>query len=209
MDAEQYVGGLFVEDEALRRIRETSVEAGLPPISIAPVFGRLLGMLAAVGGCRDVLEVGTLGGYSALCIARGLADGGRIVSLERDPRHAEVARRNLDGAGVGERVEIRLGEAAESLAALDAAGDRFDFVFIDADKEGYPRYLEAALRLTRPGALIAADNAIYHGRVADPGDGSDAARAVREFNRTLMTHPRLEAVILPAYDGLALARVRG
>jgi caffeoyl-CoA O-methyltransferase len=208
MDTTSYLDGLLAEDEALRRIRDRSAEAGLPAIAIAPMYGRLLGLLAAVRGARDVLEIGTLGGYSALCLVRGLAAGGRVVSLEIDARHAEVAERNLREAGVGDRVEIRVGDAMASLQALEAEGERFDLVFIDADKERYPHYLEAALRMARPGALIAADNALLRGRVADPREGSDDVRAMREFNRTLMAHPRLEAVILPAFDGLGLARVR-
>jgi caffeoyl-CoA O-methyltransferase len=209
MDTRAYVEGLLAEDETLQRIRSTSAEAGLPTISIAPMYGRFLGMLVAISGAREVLEIGTLGGYSALCLARGLAEGGRVVSLEIDEEHARVAEQNLREAGVAERVDVRVGEALASLSAMEAAGERFHLVFIDADKENYPQYLEAALRLAHPGALIAADNVLLRGGVLDPADGTDRARAMRQFNRTLMSHPRLEAVILPAFDGLGLARVRG
>jgi caffeoyl-CoA O-methyltransferase len=208
MQPEDYLLELLGEEAELRRIRERTQEAGMPPIAIAPVYGRLLTLLVAACGGRDVLEIGTLGGYGAACLARGLSGGERVLTLEIDEAHARVAEQNLQEAGLGGRVEIRQGDARESLRALAAEGRQFDFFFIDADKESYPQYLEACLRLARPGALIAADNALFHGRVVDPQDGSDAARALRAFNRSLMSDPRLTAVILPAYDGLALARVR-
>jgi caffeoyl-CoA O-methyltransferase len=208
MEPEAYVEDLLAEDEVLQRVRQRSTEAGLPPISVRPVYARLLTLLVAASGARRVLEIGTLGGYSALCMARGLGSEGRVLSLEINEAHARVAENNLREAGFGDRVEIRVGDAHQSLRALEQEPERFDFCFIDADKESYPAYLESALRLAAPGALIAADNALYHGRALDPQDGTAAARAVRAFNRTLMSHPRLTAVILPAFDGLALARVK-
>jgi len=209
MDAERYAAAMVPEDDALRRVHERIAEHGMPQISVAPVYGRLLTLLVAASGARDVLEIGALGGYSGICLARGLGEGGRLVSLERDPEYARLAEQNVRDAGLGGRValEYRVGDAHATLADLAHEGRRFDFFFIDAEKEGYPAYLDAALALARPGALIAADNAILHGRVLDPADGSEAARALRDFNRELTGHPRLTAVILPAYDGLALARV--
>jgi predicted O-methyltransferase YrrM len=209
MDAERYATELIHEDDALQRVREKIAEHGMPQISINPVYGRLLTLLVATSGAREVLEIGALGGYSGICLARGLSSGGRLVSRERDADYARFAEQNVRDAGLGGRItlEYRVGDAHESLAALRHERHRFDFFFIDAEKEGYPAYLDAALTIARPGALIVADNAIYHGRVLDPADGSDATRAMRDFNRELMTHPRLTAVILPAFDGLALARV--
>lgn len=207
MQTEEYIGELLAEDEALRRVRERSAAAGLPAIAVNPVYGRLLTLLAAACGARTALEIGTLGGYSAVCLARGLGPAGRVLSLEISEAHARVAEQNLREAGVAERVEVRVGDARQTLDTLEREGRRFGFFFIDADKESYPFYLEAAVRLAEPGALIAADNALFHGRVTDPLDSSAAARALREFNRTLMSHPRLTAVVLPAYDGFALARL--
>jgi caffeoyl-CoA O-methyltransferase len=207
MSPEDYLQDLLAEDEVLRRIRERSVEAGLPQIAIQPVYGRLLTLLVAASGAREVLEIGTLGGYGAACLARGLTGEGGVLTLEISDSNAEVARRNLAAAGLADRVEVRVGDAHDSLQTLEQEGRRFHFFFVDADKESYPRYLEACLRLARPGALIAADNALFHGRVVDPQDGSDAARALRAFNRAVMSDPRLTSVILPAFDGLALARV--
>jgi caffeoyl-CoA O-methyltransferase len=207
MNPEDYAVELLGDDEVLRRVQERSREAGLPTIAVMPVYGRLLTLLVASSRAERVLEIGTLGGYSAICLARGVGAGGRVLSLEIDTAHASVAEQNLREAGVADRVTIRVGDAHESLRALEHAGERFDFFFIDADKESYPQYLDAVLRLSRPGALVAADNALFHGRVLDPQDGSDAARALREFTRILTTDPRLSAVLLPAYDGLLLARV--
>jgi caffeoyl-CoA O-methyltransferase len=207
MNPEEYAKELVAEDEVLRQVRERSEAAGLPTIAVNPVYGRLLTLLVAASGAGRALEIGTLGGYSAVCIARGLGSGGRLLSLEIDEAHAEVARQNLQQAGVADRVEVRVGEAHASLAELERQSESFDFFFVDADKESYPDYLEGALRLARPGALIAADNALYHGRVLDPQDGSDSARALRSFTRAVMSHPRLTAVMLPAFDGLILARV--
>jgi caffeoyl-CoA O-methyltransferase len=208
MTAEEYAVDLLGDDPTLRRIEERSAAEGLPEIALKPVYARLLTFLVATTGARRVLEIGTLGGYSAACLARGLVDGGAVVTLEVDERHASVARRNLAEAGLADRVEVRTGVAVDILREMERDGDRFDFFFIDADKESYPRYLEAALRLASPGAVIAADNAVFHGRVLDPADRSEAAIALRTFTTAAMAHPRLTALVLPAYDGLLLARVR-
>jgi predicted O-methyltransferase YrrM len=204
---EEYVGALYAHDDAvLNALREEADRAGLPPISITPRAGRVLQILLRAIGARRVLEIGTLGGYSAIWMARALGDEGRILSLEIDPAHAAFARRHLGGAGLGDRVTVRVGRALDVLPALD--GERFDAVFIDADKEPMPTYLDWALRLTRRGGIIAADNALWGGRVADP-DVSDAATlAVREFNRRFAAEPRLDATVLPVGDGLAVGVVR-
>ncbi|WP_114560240.1 O-methyltransferase [Desertihabitans aurantiacus] len=210
---DDYVADLFApQDEALEAARRDSEEAGLPAISVSAGEGRLLQLLAGISGARRALEIGTLGGYSAIHLARGLTPGGTLLSLELEERHAEVARRNLERAGLSEQVEVRVGDARASLAALaDAGAEPFDLVFIDADKEGYPDYLEASLVLSRPGTLLLADNTIRDGRVLDPSDTSTAA--IREFNQRLAADPRVEAVVLPLLrekvDGIAIARVVG
>jgi predicted O-methyltransferase YrrM len=203
---EEYVGALYAHDDALlNELREEADRAGLPPIAITPRAGRTLQVLLRAVGARRVLEIGTLGGYSAIWMARALGDEGRILSLEVEPAHAEFARRQLARAGLADRVAIRVGRALELLPALD--GEQFDAVFIDADKEPMPTYLDWALRLTRKGGLIAADNALWGGRVADPEVNDAATLAVREFNRRFASEPRLDAVVLPVGDGLAIAVV--
>jgi len=210
MDREAYLDGLLAEDEVLRGVRERIEARGMRPISVAPGYGRLLTVL--VRGCRarEVLEIGALGGYSGICLARGLPEqGGRLTSLELEADYARFAEENLRAAGLGDRVEYRVGPALDGMEALEREGRRFDFFFVDADKENYPAYLDLALRLARPGALIAADNALLQDRVLDPDDTSDAAGAMRRFDLAFSRHPRLTSVILPAYDGLGLAVVDG
>ena len=212
-EIDDYVEELFApQDEALEAALEESRRAGLPEIQVSPNEGKLLQLLAEMAGARRILEIGTLGGYSTIHLGRGMPEDGGLISLEIDEDHAEVARKNVERAGLGERVEIRVGDARELLAGL-AEGDEgpFDLVFIDADKEGYPEYLEWALRLSRPGSLILGDNTIWGGTIIEPRDSS--TRAIHEFNERLARDPRLSAIILPLMreriDGLAIARVRG
>jgi predicted O-methyltransferase YrrM len=208
---DSYVEGLFAPpdpalEDALRRSRET----GLPEINVSPNGGKLLQLLAEISGARRVLEIGTLGGYSTIHLARALPEDGSLVSLEVDEHHAEVARENIAGAGLGDRVEVRVGDARVLLARMveDEEGP-FDLTFIDADKASYPEYLEWSLRLSRPGSLILADNVIRGGSVLNPKD--ESARATREFNEALANDPRLSSLVLPLIrervDGLAIARV--
>jgi len=208
-----YVEELFappdpVLEAALRRSRD----AGLPEINVPRNEGKLLQLLAEIAGARRVLEIGTLGGYSTIHLARALPEDGSLVSLELDERYARVARENVREAGLGERVEVRVGDAKELLARMVEEGEGpFDLAFIDADKEGYPEYLEWALRLSRPGSLILVDNVIRGGSVLDPGD--ELARATRDLNERIARDPRLSALVLPLIreqiDGLAMARVLG
>lgn len=202
-----YIAGLFArEDEVLSALREEADRVGLPPISIAPDTGRLLQVLLAAIGARRVLEVGTLGGYSTIWIARALPDDGRVITLEVDAHHADFAARYLRRAGLDSRVEIRQGRALDLLPALD--GELFDAAFLDADKEPLPTYLDWALRLVRPGGLIIADNALWGGRVLDESVTDDATRGVREFNRRFASDPRITGIILPMADGVAVGTVR-
>ena len=212
-EIDAYVEKLFApRDAALEAALEESRRAGLPEIQVSPNEGVLLGLLAQMAGARRILEIGTLGGYSAIHFARALPEDGALISLEIDEHHAGVARKNVERAGLESKVEIRVGDARERLAELVENDEGpFDLVFIDADKEGYPEYLEWAMRLSRPGSLILGDNAIRGGSVLDPQD--DSARATREFNERLAEDPRLSAIVLPLIreriDGLAIALVRG
>jgi len=206
--AEQYIESLYLADEVLERVKIGIREANMPEISIAFGYGRLLTLLVKTAGARRILEIGALGGYSGICLARGLPADGRLISLEINPDFAAVAARHLRMAGLDGIAEVRVGDATESMRRLEEEGARFDFVFIDADKGGYPAYLEAALRLTVPGALIVADNALLKGKTFNPEADGPSVRAMRAFNEAVASDPRLESVILPAYDGLAIARVK-
>ena len=210
---DDYVSGLFAPpDGALEAALRESGREGLPSINVSATEGKLLQILVEISGTRKVLEIGTLGGYSAIHFARALPDGGTLLSLELDKHHADVARKNVERAGLSAKVEVRVGDARQSLKELVDNGEGpFDLIFIDADKEGYPEYLDWSLRLSRPGTLILGDNAIREGSVIDPDDSS--SHAMREFNEKLAENPRLSAIVLPLIrdriDGLAIARVTG
>jgi predicted O-methyltransferase YrrM len=202
----EYVSRLFAaEDEILISLREEADRTGLPPISISPDTGRLLQVLLTAVGATRVLEVGTLGGYSAIWIGRGLPAGGTLLSIEVDPTHAEFAARYVRRAHLEEKVEIRVGRALDILPSLD--GEKFDAIFMDADKEPLPTYFEWGLRLVRRGGLIIADNALWGGRVIDERVDDDATRGVRELNRRMATDPRVAGILVPTHDGVAIAVV--
>jgi predicted O-methyltransferase YrrM len=209
-----YIQQLFVlPDEALEQGLRDAAAAGLPAIQVSPNEGKLLHLLTRIAGARRILEIGTLGGYSTVWLARALPPGGVLVTLELEAKHAAVARRNLERCGVGDRVEIRVGPAADSLRALIGAGEApFDLVFIDADKPGYLAYLELALQLSRPGTVILADNLVRAGRILEEAPAEAADRAIRAFNAALAVHPRLDSLIVPLYrnkvDGLSISIVR-
>ncbi|WP_017813822.1 O-methyltransferase [Paenibacillus shenyangensis] len=207
--AEEYMEQLIEEDELLLQIKQTIREKGMPEVSVVPGYGRLLTMLIQLSGAKRVLEIGALGGYSGVCMARGLGEEGRIVSLELQPAYAQLAHENLRLAGYGDQVEYRVGEAMKSLEQLKEEGQRFDFFFIDADKLNYLNYLDYAIELANPGAVIAGDNLLLRGRTLNLDRNGPAIQAVREFNRRIVSDPRLTGTLLPAYDGLALARVKG
>ncbi len=208
MTADQYVESLYEEDAELVKVMETIRANNMPEISIAPGYGRLLTMLVKLNRSRSVLEIGALGGYSGICLARGLEEGGRLVSLELKQEFADIAKRNLIEAGLGDFVEYRIGTALEHLAKLKDEGAAFDLFFIDADKVNYPNYLEWAIRLANPGAVIVGDNTLMRGRTINPSERKASVEAMRNFNRKIAADPRLESTILPAYDGLAIARVK-
>jgi predicted O-methyltransferase YrrM len=213
---DQYFGNLLVSpDEALEAALAANKEAGLPAIDVTPLQGRFLEFLVRISGSRRILEVGTLGGYSTIWLARALPEGSSIVSLELIPLHAEVAHANLKNAGLLDRVDIRVGPAIESLEALKEEGRApFDFIFIDADKQGYPEYLDWALKLSRPGTVIVADNVVRDGKVVDAECDDSNVQGVRRFTELLAADPRVNATVLQTvgvkgYDGFAIALVRG
>ena len=205
--AGDYIAGLFgAEDELLASLREEADRTGLPPIAISADEGRLLQVLLTAINARRVLEVGTLGGYSAICMARVLPPGGRLLSIEIDDTHAAFARKYIDRAALTERIDVRVGRALDVLPSLD--GERFDAIFLDADKEPLPTYFEWGVRLVRPGGLIIGDNALWGGKVYVSDELDETTRAVREFNRRMATDPRVLGIIVPTHDGVAVAVVR-
>ncbi|GJG87422.1 O-methyltransferase [Gemmatimonadetes bacterium T265] len=208
------VDGLFVaEDPALAGALVLSAEAGLPAIHVAPAQGKFLQLLARLVGARRVLEIGTLGGYSTIWLARALPAGGRVVTLEAEPTHAAVARANFARAGLADVVELREGPALDTLPAVEADGlGPFDLVFIDADKPSAPEYVAWAVRLARRGAVIVLDNVVRGGAVADPHSPDPRVQGVRRAMELLAADPRVDATALQTvggkgYDGFALAVV--
>ncbi|MDO0927918.1 O-methyltransferase [Streptomyces sp. TG1A-8] len=208
-----FTSHLAPEDDALRAAVRENEAAGLPDISITATQGKFLQLLAQVQGARTVLEIGTLGGYSTIWLARALPADGRLISLEYSARHAEVATRNLARAGLDRIAEVRVGPALESLPKLaDENPAPFDLVFIDADKSNNPHYVEWALRLTRTGSLIVVDNVVRGGRVADAANTEPDVVGTRAAIELIAAHPRLsgtavQTVGAKGYDGFALARV--
>ena len=211
---DRYITDLFVpHDPALEAALTASAAAGLPPISVTPNQGKLLHLLALLRGARKILEVGTLGGYSTIWLARALPKDGRLLTLEADAKHAEVARANIARAGLSGVVELILGRALETLPRLANEGrGPFDLIFIDADKPGYPDYLTWALKLSRRGTVIVADNVVRKGAVIDGQSRDPNVQAVRRFNELLAADPRLTATAIQTvgnkgYDGFAIALV--
>lgn len=211
---------LLDEDPVLDAALAASDAAGLPPIAITPNQGKLLELLARIQGARSILELGTLGGYSTIWLARALPRGGRLVTLEREPLYAEVARANIANAGLAEVVEIRVGSALGTLPELHSEGEGpFDLIFIDADKRNNPAYLEWSLKLSRPGSVIVGDNVVRAGAILDPDAwdpslGEGGVRALRGFYELLAAEPRLSATAIQTvggkgHDGFALALVSG
>jgi len=206
---------LVADDPALTAALEASTAAGLPEINVAPNQGKFLHLLARTANARRILEVGTLGGYSTIWLARALPPEGRLITLERDPHHAEVARENIARAGLAGVVEVRVGPALESLAQLAAAETQpFDLIFIDANKDAYPAYLEAVLRLARPGTVILGDNVVRDGNVVHAASSDERVQGVRRFLEMLAADPRLSATAVQTvgskgWDGFAMAVVVG
>jgi predicted O-methyltransferase YrrM len=204
---------LLPSDPILESALEASVAAGLPAISVSPNQGKLLQMLAQIVGARSILEIGTLGGYSTIWMARGLRAGGRLITLEVDPKHAEVAQLNVARAGLRDVVDVRIGNAVEILPQLSAERrGPFDLIFIDADKPNIPTYFEWALRLSRPGTLIIVDNVVRDGAVIDPDSSDPSVQGVRRFIELLGAESRasgtvIQTVGIKGYDGFAIVLV--
>jgi len=209
VDYDNYINRLFApDDETLNGALAAMDAAGLPSIQVSPNQGKLLYLVTLIHGAKRVLEIGTLGGYSTIWLARALPADGVLISLELEAHHADVARSNVARAGLSDRVEIRTGSAAESLRAMIAAGEsEFDIVFIDADKPSYVEYLELSLQLVRPGGLILADNALSHNAITESPESP-----MHCYNAAVAAHPELESVIVPALkngvDGLVISRRR-
>jgi len=213
-EIDTYIERLFVpRDAALEQGLQDAERADLPAINVSPNEGKLLYLIARIARAQRILEIGTLGGYSTTWLARALPAGGRLVTLELNRRHADIARRNLDRAGVGDRVEIRVGRAVDTLQAMiDADETPFDMIFIDADKQSYTDYLSLSLKLARPGSVILADNLIRNGRVMNQTPDDDAARGAKAYNDAIAAHHGLDSLILPIIrdnlDGLSISVVR-
>ncbi len=212
---------LLPPDPVLDAVLAASDAAGLPSIAITPNQGKLLELLARIHNAQSILELGTLGGYSTIWLARALPEGGRLVTLEREPRYAELARTHIAGAGLADAVEIRVGPALQTLPLLHGEGaGPFDFIFIDADKQNYPGYLQWSLELSRPGTLIVGDNVVRAGAILDPSAADlsprerDIAAGARRFYELLAAEPRVSATAIQTvgakgHDGFALALVTG
>ncbi|HTS18925.1 MAG TPA: O-methyltransferase [Verrucomicrobiae bacterium] len=213
-EIDQYIERLFVpRDFAFSQALRDAAEAGLPKINVSANEGKLLYVLTRLAGARRVLEIGMLGGYSAMWLARAIGPEGRLVTLEIDEKCVRVARKNLERSGLLPRVEIRHDDAQVTLKRMVETQEApFDLVFIDADKPSYPLYLEYAMKLTRPGSLILADNVVRDGKVAQEAEGDKIVQGIQEFNKKLAAHPRLESIVVTitreGVDGLAIARVK-
>ncbi|MEO8337293.1 MAG: O-methyltransferase [bacterium] len=215
-EVDEYLSALHIgRDAALDGAAEATVAAGLPPIAVTPNQGKLLHLLARMLHARAILEIGTLGGYSTIWLARGLEPGGRVVTLEIDQKHADVAAASIAKAGLGDVVEIHVGKAIETLPQLAHSGDApFDLIFIDADKKSIPEYFEWALKLSRPGTLILVDNVVRAGNVVNADSPDADIQGVRRFNEIVAREPRvtvttIQTVGSKGYDGLAFVLVTG
>jgi predicted O-methyltransferase YrrM len=211
---DQYTTDLLLPaDAALDAALAASEAAGLPSISVSPSQGKLLMLLAQLAGAKQILEIGTLGGYSSIWLGRALAPGGRLITLEANPKHAEVARGNIARAGLGEVVEVRLGDARAGIQQLAAEGrGNFDLIFIDADKQSIPHYLEWSLKLSHRGSLIIVDNVVRDGALIDPKSEDPNVLGARRMHEVLAAEPRVSATTIQTvgskgYDGFTLALV--
>ncbi|MFL5562471.1 MAG: O-methyltransferase [Gemmatimonadaceae bacterium] len=215
-EVDRYITEALVDpDDTLDAALEASAAAGLPQIAVAPNQGKLLAMLARLRGARKILEIGTLGGYSTIWLARALPAGGRLVTLEADEKHATVARANIARAGLDRVVDVRLGAALETLPRLRSEQEGpFDFIFIDADKPNIPSYFDWAMKLATPGAVIVVDNVIRDGAIVDASSTDPSVRGVRKLNEMLRSNPRVTATTIQTvgskgWDGLTIAVVDG
>lgn len=212
---DDYINEVAVaEDAALAAAAASAVAAQLPPISVTPAYGKLLHLLAKVQGARHVLEIGTLAGYSTIWLARAVPADGRVITVEKDPAHADIARANIERAGLTDRVDIRVGAALDILPRLSAANQApFDFIFIDADRAGLADYFDWAVRLSHSGSIIIIDNVVRKGAVVDARSDNADVKGVRRFNERLRNDTRVDATMIQTvsakgYDGFAMLLVR-
>ncbi|GIN92469.1 O-methyltransferase [Siminovitchia terrae] len=206
----QYIDTVFYDpDPILEEVISSIKENGMPSISVSPSSGKLLTMLVSIAGAKNILEIGALGGYSGICLARRFGEEGTLTSLELKDEYAELAGSNLTKAGFGNQVSYMAGPALENLETLVSDQKRFDFFFIDADKANYDNYLEYCIKLADPGALIVADNMLAGGSVADPdATPKRYTEFMKKFNKMVANHPRLESLLLPIGDGMTVSRVK-
>jgi predicted O-methyltransferase YrrM len=215
-EVDDYFNGLLLpHDAVLEETLSSGLAAGLPAINVSAAQGKLLMLLARSCGAKNILEIGTLAGYSTIWLGRALPEGGKLITLEYDPKHAEVARKNIARAGLDTQVEVRIGRAIDSLPKLEVEGfaKKFDLVFIDADKQGYTEYLDWSLKLTHPGSLIIADNVVRKGEVINADSKDEFVQGIRRFNDALSKERRVDATAIQVvgakgYDGLAFAVVK-
>ncbi|WP_018933424.1 O-methyltransferase [Gracilibacillus lacisalsi] len=206
----QYIDSVFNPQDSLLEGVITSIkENGMPNISVSASSGKFLTMLVSISGAKHVLEIGALGGYSGICLARGFGPNGSLTSLELEEKYAKLAESNLAKAGFKDQVTYLTGPALESLEKLEAENKRFDFFFIDADKGNYPNYLERCIKLANPNAVLAIDNVLVRGSVADQSiDTKRYTTLMKEFNQTVADHPQLESILVPIGDGITIAQVK-
>jgi caffeoyl-CoA O-methyltransferase len=210
---DKYISDLFPQDDALTAAEQSHKPEKIPLINVSPNLGKLLHLFAKLSNAKKILEVGTLAGYSTIWMAKALPEDGRLITLEIDPHHAEVAGRNIDRAGLSSKVEIRVGKAIDWMPRLvDEKAGPFDMIFIDADKPPYAEYFEWALKLSRSGTLIIADNVIRDGKVLNPNHEDPMVKGARRFNKALAANKKVTATILQTvgvkeYDGMAIAIV--
>lgn len=213
-EVDNYLGNLLApHDAALTRALDANQASGLPSIDVPPLLGKFLDLMIRISGARRVLELGTLGGYSTIWMARALPHDGQLITLELESKHADIARANLEAAGVVDRVEIHVGPAIESLRALHSSGvASFDLIFLDADKQSLPEYLEWSLKLSRPGTVIIADNVVRDGKVVDAKTDDPHVRGVQRYLELAAKEPRLSTTAIPTvgtrgYDGFSISVV--
>ncbi|OEH53857.1 methyltransferase [Oceanobacillus sp. E9] len=204
---------LLPEDKILNQILENNQAAGLPQIDVAPLQGKLLYLLTKMKSARQVLEIGTLGGYSSIWFAKGVTQNGKVVTLEANQTHAEIARKNIENAGFKQTVQVLVGNAIDTLPTLENAGESFDVIFIDADKQNNPKYLEWALRLANEGALLIADNVVRNGEVIDQKSEDERIQGLREFMNMLENEERIESTAIQTvgskgYDAFVIGIVK-
>ncbi|ANU09431.1 O-methyltransferase [Planococcus antarcticus DSM 14505] len=207
----QYIDTVFTaQDPFLEGVVSSIAESGMPAISVSPSSGKLLTMLVSISSAENVLEIGALGGYSGICLARGFSGkDGKLTSLELEESYAQLAHHNLEKAGFGDQVSYRIGAALESLEKLVVEKRNFDFFFIDADKENYENYLNYCLKLAAPGALIVADNVLAAGTVVDDAiQSKHYTEIMKAFNEMVANHPQLESMLIPVGDGLTVSKVK-